>query len=43
VIPQWYAEGFLLAYRGGRFEQPAAAPQYYQPEDWVLRTWWRKQ
>jgi len=42
VIPQWYAEGFRVAYRGGRFEQPAVAPQYYQPEDWVLRTWWRK-
>jgi len=42
VIPQWYAEGFRVAYRGGKFEQPAVAPQYYQPEDWVLRTWWRK-
>ena len=42
VIPQWYAEGFRVAYRGGAFEQPAVAPQYYQPEDWVIRTWWRK-
>jgi microcin C transport system substrate-binding protein len=42
MIPQWYAEGFRVAYRGGRFEQPAVAPQYYQPEDWVPRTWWRK-
>ncbi len=42
VIPQWYAEGFRVAYRGGRFGQPATAPLYYQPEDWVLRTWWRK-
>ncbi len=43
VIPQWYAEGFRVAYRGGKFEQPSIAPQYYQPEDWVLRTWWKKQ
>jgi microcin C transport system substrate-binding protein len=43
VVPQWYAEGFRVAYRAGKFEQPKVAPQYYQPEDWVLRTWWSKQ
>jgi microcin C transport system substrate-binding protein len=42
VVPQYYAEGFRVAYRGGKFERPAVAPEYYQPEDWVLRTWWRK-
>lgn len=42
VVPQWYAEGFRVAYRAGKFEQPAVAPQYYQPEDWVMRTWWSK-
>ncbi len=42
VIPQWYAATFRVSYRGGKFEQPAVAPQYYTPEDWVLRTWWRK-
>lgn len=42
VVPQWYAEGFRVAYHGGKFEQPKAAPQFYSPEDWVLRTWWRK-
>ena len=40
VVPQWYAEGFRVSYRAGKFEQPKVAPQYYQPEDWVLRTWW---
>ena len=40
VAPQWYAEGFRVSYRAGKFEQPKVAPQYYQPEDWVLRTWW---
>ena len=43
AVPQWYAEGFRVAYRAGKFEQPSVAPQYYQPEDWVLRTWWSKQ
>ncbi len=43
VVPQWYAEGFRVAYRSGKFEQPTVSPQYYQPEDWVLRTWWSKQ
>ena len=43
VVPQWHAEGFRVAYRAGKFEQPSVAPQYYQPEDWVLRTWWSKQ
>ena len=42
VVPQWYAEGFRVSYRSGKFEQPNVAPQYYSPEDWVLRTWWRK-
>jgi microcin C transport system substrate-binding protein len=42
VVPQYYSEGFRVAYRAGKFEQPAVAPEYYQPEDWLLRTWWRK-
>ena len=42
IIPHWYAGTFRVAYRAGKFEQPAVAPQYYGPEDWVLRTWWRK-
>jgi microcin C transport system substrate-binding protein len=42
VIPQWYASTFRVAYRSGRFGIPAVAPLYYQPEDWVISTWWRK-
>ncbi|MBM3341317.1 MAG: ABC transporter substrate-binding protein [Betaproteobacteria bacterium] len=42
VVPQWFAEGYRVAYRGGKFEQPPVAPQYYSPADWVLRTWWSK-
>ena len=42
VVPQWFAEGYRVAYRAGKFEQPKVAPQYYQPQDWVMRTWWSK-
>lgn len=43
VVPQYFAATYRIAYRAGKFEQPAVAPDYYRPEDWVLRTWWRKQ
>lgn len=42
VVPQWYASTFRIAYRPAKFEQPAVAPAYYRPEDWVISTWWRK-
>jgi microcin C transport system substrate-binding protein len=42
AVPQWYSNTFRIAYRAGRFEQPRIAPQYYQPEDWVVSTWWKK-
>ena len=42
VIPQYYSNTFRVAYRSGKFEQPAVAPLYYQAEDWVMSTWWRK-
>jgi len=42
TVPQWYSSTYRIAYRSGKFEQPAVAPQYYQPEDWVILTWWRK-
>ena len=35
--------GFPIAYRGDKFEQPAVAPSYYQARDWVVSTWWIKQ
>jgi microcin C transport system substrate-binding protein len=43
VVPQWYSSTFRIAYRSGKFEKPEVMPQYYQPEDWVISTWWRKQ
>jgi microcin C transport system substrate-binding protein len=42
VIPQWYSSTFRIAYRAGKFEQPQVKPLYYDPESWVIRTWWRK-
>jgi microcin C transport system substrate-binding protein len=42
VVPQYFAGTYRVAYRAGKFERPAVAPDYYRPEDWVLRTWWRK-
>ncbi len=42
VVPQYYGSTYRVAYRAGKFEQPAVAPEYYQPEDWVISTWWRK-
>jgi microcin C transport system substrate-binding protein len=43
AVPQWFSNTFRVAYRAGKFEQPKTMPQYYQPEDWVVSTWWRKQ
>lgn len=39
-VPHWYGSVHRVAYRTGRFEQPATMPRYYQPESWVLATWW---
>jgi len=42
AVPHFYAGAFRVAYRAGKFEQPAVAPDYYQPEAWLVGTWWRK-
>jgi len=42
VVPQWFSNTYRVSYRSGKFEQPQVAPQYYQAEDWVVSTWWRK-
>jgi microcin C transport system substrate-binding protein len=43
VVPQYYSNTNRVAYRAGKFEQPSVKPLYYQAEDWVISTWWRKQ
>ncbi|OGA09019.1 MAG: peptide ABC transporter substrate-binding protein [Betaproteobacteria bacterium RIFCSPLOWO2_02_64_14] len=42
AVPHYYAGTFRVAYRAGKFAQPAVAPDYYQPEAWLVSTWWRK-
>jgi microcin C transport system substrate-binding protein len=42
AVPQYYGGFYRIAYRSGKFEQPATPPLYYRPEDWVVSTWWRK-
>jgi microcin C transport system substrate-binding protein len=39
-VPHWYGSVHRVAWRGGRFEQPAVTPRYYQPENWISSTWW---
>jgi microcin C transport system substrate-binding protein len=40
VVPHWYGGVHRVAYRAGRFEQPAVTPRYYQPESWITSVWW---
>ena len=42
VVPQFYSNTYRVSYRSGKFERPSVMPLYYQAEDWVLTTWWRK-
>lgn len=39
-VPHWYSSVHRVAWRAGRFEQPALTPRYYQPENWVTTVWW---
>jgi microcin C transport system substrate-binding protein len=43
VVPQYYSSIYRIAYRAGKFEEPAVKPLYYRAEDWVVSTWWHKQ
>jgi microcin C transport system substrate-binding protein len=40
AVPHWYSGVHRVAWRAGRFEQPAVTPRYYQPESWVTSVWW---
>lgn len=40
VVPHWYSGVHRVAWRAGRFEQPAVTPRYYQPDSWIVGTWW---
>ena len=39
-VPHWYSSVFRVAWRAGRFEQPAVTPRYYQPEGLITSVWW---
>jgi microcin C transport system substrate-binding protein len=39
-VPHWYGSVHRIAWRAGRFERPPMLPTHYQPEAWVLSTWW---
>ena len=40
AVPHWYGSVHRVAWRAGRFEQPAVTPRYYQPESWIQSVWW---
>jgi microcin C transport system substrate-binding protein len=40
AVPHWYSGVHRVAWRAGRFEQPAVTPRYYQPDGWITSVWW---
>jgi microcin C transport system substrate-binding protein len=40
AVPHWYGSVHRVAWRAGRFEQPAVTPRFYQPESWIQSVWW---
>ena len=42
AVPQYYSNSYRIAYRSGKFEQPAVMPSYFSAEEWVVGTWWAK-
>lgn len=40
AVPHWTSNVHRVAYRAGRFGQPALMPRYYQPENWATSVWW---
>ncbi|MFZ9439634.1 MAG: extracellular solute-binding protein [Hylemonella sp.] len=40
AVPHWTSGVHRVAWRNGRFEQPAVSPRYYQPEYWITAVWW---
>jgi len=43
AVPHWYSGVHRVAWRAGRFEQPAITPRYYQPDAWAISAWWASQ
>ncbi|MDR0478403.1 MAG: extracellular solute-binding protein [Burkholderiaceae bacterium] len=40
LLPQWYAPIHRVAYNAWRLGKPDITPDYFQPEDWAMQTWW---
>ena len=40
VVPHWYGSVHRVAWRAGVFERPPVTPRFYQPESWIISTWW---
>lgn len=40
TVTHWYSSTHRVAYRNHRFVEPPVTPLYYQPEGWILSTWW---
>lgn len=40
IIPHWYSANHRLAWKRG-LSWPDKLPLYYQPDEWMLQTWWR--
>lgn len=41
LVPNWYIATHRVAY-WDRFGRPQTTPLYYQAENWMLQTWWRR-
>lgn len=41
LVPNWHLAMHRVAY-WNRLGHPAHLPRYYQPQDWVIKTWWAR-
>ena len=41
LVPNWYINKHRVAYRS-IFGMPETTPLYYDPENWMIKTWWKK-
>lgn len=39
VVPNWFINTHRVTF-WDKFGQPPTLPLYYQPDDWVIQTWW---
>ncbi len=42
LVPNWYINTHRIAY-WDKFERPDTLPLYYNPESWMISTWWLKE